>query len=190
MLYISIGETYPLFQETTKAMYGQDGGLLESMEDGHGYIYNMYLNQPIPEEIDMVQHQMVRFRLVMQDNFVLPLVQFGDSNMIFEMRFDPTAYEDDRALQLMGKNNLLTIVLIDSTNGVVKALRNANLPLQFSKQCYKKWTAAFKQENYSIHYKVWCEKLASVPLEILWEEAVDVGLLGESFDLSELENNR
>lgn len=183
---ITVGQEFPLFQNGTKDMYGLDGGIFEALEDGDGYMYSLYLMNPIQEEILAVRTKTISVRVIQEDNFVLPLIRFGNTLMIFEMSFDPTLYKDARAFQFKDANNLLSIVLIDSSNGKVNALRQANLPLKLIQLCSEKWANAFLELDYSRKYKEWYHKLQSIPLEVLWDRALYLGKMGESYNLDEI----
>jgi hypothetical protein len=183
---VSVGEEYPIFKNGTEKMANRDGGILEAFEEGEGLWFHLYLKNPNQKEIEIFRKEKISVRLVQDDNFVLPVVRFGNTMMIFEMSFDPTLYKDVRAFQISEINNLLTMVLIDSSNGIVKALRQANLPLKFIQIAKEKWARAFLEVGYSEKYKKWYEKLKQIPLEKVWDRALYVGKLGETYNLEEV----
>lgn len=183
---ITVGQKYPLFEKSVEKFVGRDVGLFEAMEEGEGYHFTVFLNRPNVAEINHFSSKKIKVKLVDEQPFCLPLIRFGYSNMIFEMSFDPTLYHDNRAFQLLGVNNLLTLILVDSSTGIVKRLRSANFPLQFMETCSKRWQEAFHEENYSERYREWFRKKQSIPLERLWEQALYLGKMGERFDLEQV----
>lgn len=184
-LLISVGKEFPLFQNGLNAVRNQDGVLFEAIEDDGGYSIVVCLNKPTPEEIELVSEQRIHMRLFQEDNFVLPMVQFGSYQMIFEMFFDPTRYEDERAIQLQEDNNSVMVTLVDSSNNIVKGLRMANLPLELIQICSYYWSKAYLQSNFSTDYAKWYQHLQQYSLETLWEQSKPVGYLGESYNLNE-----
>lgn len=183
---LSVGEKYPLFEQNTRLFHGLDGGILEAFPEGEGLIYTLYLQKPSSEEIRLVQERKMSVRLLEDTPYCLPLIQFGSSRMIFEMSFDPTLYPDDRAFQIGRSNNVLTIVLVDSESNTVRALRSANLPLAFIERCTNLWKLAFADIHFSDNYKKWYAQKQKHPLETLWDRAIYLGKLGETFNLAKL----
>lgn len=167
-------------------MMNQDGAVFEALEDNGGYILGVYLNQPHPQEVAILRSEKILTRLLIQDNFILPMVQFGSTLMIFEISFDPTLYTDERVFQFQESNNTLMVVSIDSSTGKVVALRHANFPLKFIQHCSEAWAKAFLETNYSEKYRNWYGGLQQHSLETLWEKAMPTGTLGDSYDLEEI----
>lgn len=182
---ISVGEKFPLFEKGLNTVRNQDGVLFEALEDNGGYSIVVCLNKPIPKEIELVAEHRINIRLFQEGNFILPMVQFGSEPMIFEMFFDPTRYTDERAIQLQQDNNSVMVTLVDSSTNIVKALRMANLPLDFIQTCSYHWSKAYLQSDFSSDYVSWYRKLQQLSLESLWEQAKPVGYLGESYNLDE-----
>lgn len=187
---IAVGEEYPLFQDGTVAMKNQDGAILEAFEDDGGFVLAIYLTEPTEEEVRVIRTEPIKTKLMCEEEaFVLPMIQFGETQMIFEVSFDPTLYDDNRAFQLKDKNNLLTIVLIDSTTGIVHGLRQANFPLKFIQHCSVAWKQAMNIQNYSERYIKWYLKLQQYSIEELWDTSVDVGQMGEHYDIEALQSD-
>jgi len=184
---ISVGEKYTLFDAAYEAMKNQDGGILEALDGGEGFWYHLYLNKPTGEEKKTFQEEKINVRLIEEEDYLLPMIRFGDTLMIYEMSFDPTIYDDKRAMQIAEENNLLSVILIDSTSNIVEGLRQANLPLRFIQICKDKWEKAYEIKNYSQKYKKWYTKIQRIPVDTLWNRGIYVGKLGESFNLSELQ---
>lgn len=184
--FFTVGEKYPLFQEGTERMLNQDGALFEAMDENEGFILGIYLNRPHPEEISLIRKETIHTRLVIENNFILPMIKFGDKPLIFEMNFDPTLYNDSRALQLSETNNMILIVTIDSSTGKIAALRHANLPLNFVQHCSQIWSRALLSTDYSAQYTNWSKGLQANSIESLWNKAIPTGSLGERYDIDEI----
>lgn len=114
------------------------------------------------------------------------MIRFRNTVLIYEMSFDPTLYPDDRAFQFKKTNNTMFINLIDSTSGIVKAMRAANLPLKFIQICTDSWARVFLEHNYSEKYAMWYKSLTVNSLEQLWQRAEYVGKMGEDYNLTEV----
>lgn len=186
-ILLTLGEKYPIFERNTRNFQGLDGAVLEAFPEGEGLIYTLYLRNPSAKEIRLIQESKINVRLLEDTPYCLPLIQFGSNKLIFEMSFDPTLYPDDRALQIGRSNNLITIVLVDSETNVVRALRNANLPLAFIEKCSNIWKSAFADVHFSENYKKWYASKQQIHLEKLWDRAIYLGKLGETFNLEALE---
>lgn len=182
----AVGQPYPFAVESTKKMKDQDGAVFESLEEGDGFIFTIYLNGPHPREIDLVRKAKMQIRLVQDGKFVLPLVKFGDSLMIFELSMDPTLYTDARALQMAKNNNMLIVSLVDSSNGILVALRQASFPLRMIQVCAENWANAYLDSDFSEDYFKWYRQLQQFSLEDLWAKGEPAGSMGESYDLNEI----
>lgn len=183
---IAVGEIYPLFEKSMKQMKGKDGAVFEAMSMGDGYVFTVFYNQPLAAETEIFSQKPIHVRLLIEHPFCLPLIQFGDTRMLFEMSLDPTLYQDKRATQFISINNLCTFVLVDSQSGIVRSLRASNFPLRMITLCAQYWAHAFDVPNYSAQYLAWYQNKQNIPLEKLWTQALDVGKMGESFNVHEL----
>lgn len=184
--YFQVGEKFPMFEGSLKKMKNQDGGNFEALESGNGYLMSIYLNKPHPKEISIIRTKTIYVRLVEEGEFVLPIIKFGNTTIIFELSLDPTLYDDARALQFKESSNMMLIALIDSSTGKIAALRQANLPLKMIQNCSEKWARAFLDSEYSKQYSNWYLKMRQVPLERLWQRGTYVGKMGESYNLDEI----
>lgn len=183
---IGTGKPFPYFKEQRKSYSGVDGSSFEALPDNNGYIFSLFLNQPVEEEIETFGNRDIQIKIFKEDIFVLPIINFGDQ-LLYEIIFDPTLYDDERALQFVKYNNILNLYLIDSSDFIVKAIRSANLPLRFIQICNKVWTEAMKDEEYSRKYKQWVQELqGKYKTSQLWNQSEDCGKLGESYDLSDI----
>ena len=175
---ISVGEKFPLFQGKVPEV---DGAILEALEEGEGYSYQVYLSNMTERERDNISGGKVSIRVITnEEGFVLTLFQFQSNKFIFEAEFDPTLYEDDRALQLTESCNLINIYGIESTDNIVKAMRMASIPEKLAKIWSDNWKIALSNLGYSDAYRQWCNELKNkYSTEQLWDRAVYVGKLGD-----------
>lgn len=183
---ISVGSPFPLYKESTKNLKGKDGAFFEADGNGQGYLFCIYFSNMNDREIETIRAKNVTVRVYENDGMVVPLLRFGSSKMIFEMVFDPTLYVDERAFQFTESNNIITIFGIDSVTNVVKVIRSSNLPLKMIQFCKECWARAVLDLQFSQKFKTWYQNLQLIPLETLWQRGIDVGRLGESYDLQDI----
>jgi hypothetical protein len=105
-------------------------------------------------------------------------------SLIQELSFDPTLYKDARSLQMVEDNNLVTTFAIDSNTNLVRGIRTSNLPLNYIQACRVSWSKAMLDDSYQ--YAEWYLGIQrQYTTEQLWEQATDVGQMGESYNPSE-----
>lgn len=186
LVEIKVGEKFPIFTESVEKLKGTDGAFFEANEFDGGYYFCIHLTDVNFMDKQSFRNDKISVRVLQgTDNMVLPIVKFG-SSMIFEMNFDPTLYDDDRALQLAERNNILSIFLIESNNGVVKAIRQCNLPLKMVQICREAWSRAILDVNFSEKFNEWMARMSNYSLQTLWDRATKVGEMGEVYDLNEI----
>lgn len=196
ILELEVGKEMPdsfLPKGYKKDVYKKDFAILNAMEYNQGYAFIIGINEPKSKEIRVISRDLVRMRIYKDEDsrFVLPMLNFGNNDLIFEMYFDATIYEDDRALQMLGKNNMLSIYLVDTSDFKLKAMRQVNLPYLFIKEVSEIWKRnILNDDEYDMWYK---NSPRQKSLHELWYEAQDVGYLGETMteeQLEELKNMR
>ncbi|MGG4105121.1 hypothetical protein AAXB25_14490 [Paenibacillus lautus] len=186
LIEVKVGEKFPLFTESVEKLKGIDGAFFEANEFGQGYYYCMHLTDISYMDKLSFRNDKISVRVLQGDyGMVLPMIKFGKS-MIFDMNFDPTLYNDERALQFTDTNNILTIFLIESNNSVLKAIRQCNLPLKMIQICREAWGRAMLDLEFSEKYRAWTERLNNYSLQTLWDRATKVGEMGETYDLNEI----
>lgn len=179
-IIVAVGEKLPIFTNAIEDMKYQNCGLFEASETGEGFYFLGFYDNPTIEEIEMFQTEDILYRILRgQDNLILPLFQFKDSKTIFEISFDPTKYSDNRGMRNIIESNIITTLLIDSSTGIVKAIRSGNLPKKFSQSCGEAWSKAMVDANYSQKFDHWMMINGFNSLESLWDQAIDVGKFGE-----------
>jgi len=184
---IKVGEKMPVFQKSLEKMKGRDGAVFEASEFNQGYNFFIHLANISFMEKHIFQTERVHMRVLQgSDGLVLPMMQFGKTGLMFEILFDPTLYDDNRSLQFTNRSNILTMILIESTNGIVKAIRQCNLPLKMIQICKEAWAKAILDPEYRKKHNEWAEKISRYPLQTLWSRATKVGELGESYNLEDI----
>lgn len=182
------GQEFPLFKERWEKQKGNSFCAFDTLDENTGYILTVYLDHMTEKEKEILKDKPMNVRLVeTAQGFVLPLIRFGNSPLIFELGYDPTIYPDARSLQFTTHNNLLGIAAIESTNNVLKVARTANMPLRMIQKCADIWAKAILEVDYSEKYAKWLLELRSRYTVIqLWERGIPVGKLGEVYDLKEI----
>lgn len=184
---IKVGEKFPLFAESVEKLKGTDGAFFEATDFNQGYFFCIHLTDISFLDKQSFRNDKIAVKVLQGDGgMVLPMIMFGKS-MIFEMNFDPTLYDDERVFQLAEGYNILTIFLIESNNGVVKAIRQCNLPLKMVQICKEAWGRAMLDLDFSSKFQAWMARLNNYSLQTLWDRATKVGDMGETYDLSEIQ---
>ncbi|EJW13979.1 hypothetical protein M5X00_25800 [Paenibacillus alvei] len=183
---IRVGKKFPLFSESLEKMKGIDGAFFEAIDFNQGYYFCIHLTNIDFMDKHTFRNEKISVRVLQGDGgMVLPIIKFGRS-MIFDINFDPTLYGDHRAFQLVDTNNILTIFLIESNNGELKAIRQCNLPLKMIQICREAWGRAVLDVGFSDKFNEWINRLSRYSLQSLWDRATKVGEMGETFDLQEI----
>lgn len=183
---IEVGKEFPLFQESCKMLKGTDGAHFEASDFNQGYMFCIHLAGINFMDKQAFRNEKIEMRILQGDyGMVLPMIKFGKA-LTFEMTFDPTLYDDERALQFTETNNMLILYLIESNSNVLKAIRKCNLPLKMIQICKEAWSRAMLEVNHSEKFKEWCARLSNYPLQTLWDRSTKVGELGETYDLQDI----
>ncbi|WP_255305653.1 hypothetical protein [Paenibacillus sp. Mc5Re-14] len=183
---IKVGERFPLFANSIEKLKGIDGAKFEATDFNQGYFFCIHLTDISFMDKQSFRNDKIAVKVLQGDGgMILPMIMFGKS-MIFEMKFDPTLYDDERVFQLAEGYNILTIFLIESNNGVVKAIRQCNLPLKMVQICKEAWGRAMLDLDFSSKFQAWTTRLNNYSLQTLWDRATKVGSMGETYDLNEI----
>ncbi|MNS66067.1 hypothetical protein D3C72_992610 [compost metagenome] len=183
---IAVGEKFPLFPEGTKRVIGTDAAFFEANEFNQGYSLCVYLTDISFGDIQSFRNDKITMKVLQaNDGIVLPLIKIGNT-MLFEMSFNPVLYSDDRYLQLAESNNILSMFLIESRTGTVKAIRQCNLPLKMIQICREAWSRAMLDPNFTAKFNEWSSRMSKYPIRTLWDRATSAGALGETYSLQEI----
>lgn len=186
LVAIEVGKKFPLYEESLKRFVGIDGAHFEANELGQGYNFCIHLTNINFMDTQSFRNDKIRMKVLQgSDGLVLPMIKFGKS-MMFEMNFNPVLYDDNRALQLSETSNILNLFLIESNNGILKAIRKCNFPLKMIQICREAWARAILDPDYTSKYNDWIKRTSSYSLQSLWDRATSVGELGETYDLKDI----
>lgn len=179
MTELSVGKPFELF--TGKDMRGRDGAVFESLEEGYGFAFVVYLSNMKEEERNLLWSAKISVRMIQEtDSFTLALLRFGNSPMIFEVVFDPTLYGDNRASQLTLKNNLVNIIGVESNTNIIQTLRVVSMPRKLMEKWRVAWDKAREQADFTEKYHKWVRDLDNrYSVFQLWDYASYIGKMGE-----------
>jgi len=175
---LEIGKPYNLFK--CRNMQGQCGCIIEMLKDGR-YALVVYLDDMTLEEQINLKTAKIYVRVIKEtDDFILTLIRYGNSPLIFEMSFDPTLYSDERR-ELFTKSNMLHIIGVDSNTNIIKTLRYVSMPFKLFDMMKDAYKLALERENFSQKYKNWIDNLDSKYSVVeLWEMGIRCGEMGQS----------
>lgn len=177
MFKLEVGKPFDLF--VGKNIIGQDGCVLELLHGG-GYFLAVYLNHITEKEKLVLKNEKMNIRVIHESDFVLTLIRYGFTSLVFEVVFDPTLYKDERVNQFL-TSNMLTVVGIESTNNTIQTLRYVSIPLNLFSIWNISRENAKKQENYSQKYSKWIDDLDKrYSILKLWDLAKPIGYLGQT----------
>lgn len=186
LINIEVGQPFPLYNNSIKRLKGIDGAFFEANDSNQGYNFCIHLTNISYMDTHIFRNDKIQMRVLQgSDGLVLPMIKFGKS-MMFEMNFNPNLYDDDRALQITDTNNILNLFLIESNNGVLKAIRQCNFPLKMIQICKEAWSRAILDPEYNIKYGEWLKRTSNYALQTLWDRATKVGAMGETYDLRDI----
>jgi hypothetical protein len=172
---IQVGEPFTLFRNKLG-----DGSYFESLDDNGGFIMATYLYHMSPEERDLLWGGEIHTKMIREGNKIIFLLKFGDSDLINEVYFDPTLYNDKRAMQIAFDNHMVQFVSIERSNNIIKTLRMANFPMNLKQACITSWSKAYDEQNYSENYGNWIGQLmANYSTLELWAKGEYAGQFGE-----------
>jgi len=130
-------------------------------------------------EILLLRQGKISVRIIHELDYLLTLIKFESSQLIFELPFDPTKYKDDRVDKLLN-SNMLQIITIESSNNIVKGLRMVSIPFKLFNLWITVWTNAKNIFDYSNKYERWMNDLDNrYSLLNLWDRGIYIGKMGE-----------
>jgi len=185
--YFGVGDTFTYFGNSS-SLLNTEGAILEALDLNQGYLYSIFYPAITPEEVRVITQLKANMRIIKSsEGFILLLIRYGNTELVQEISFDPTLYEDKRALQFLKENNLMTIVCLDSHTNTIKGMRKANLPLKMIQKCKEYWRMAYSTPSFSENYKLWYQLLQMKYTTLqLWDAGEDVGYLGETYNLKDI----
>lgn len=174
---LEVGKEFELFKG--RNMKGQIGCITELLNDGKFYLI-VYMDDMTLEEVILLKQAKIQVRVIKEtDDFVLTLIKYSNSPLIFEMQFDPTLYKDERRW-MFGRSNMMTIIGVDSNTNRIKTLRYVSMPLKLFDALKDAWELSLKRENFSVKYERWISDLMQRYTTVqLWEQGKNYGTMGQ-----------
>ena len=176
---LQVGKPFPMFTNSQRNMISTDGCIFEALPKDQGYILCLYANRMSKREYEILRHEEIKCKYIQEGDFILTLIGYGNTELMFEISYDPTLYKDGRGINFI-KSNMLTVVGIESTTNVINTLRYCNIPVKLYSKLITIWDKAKDIENYSQKYTNWMNDLDSrYSLLELWDIGVYAGEMGE-----------
>ena len=175
---VSVGEEFTLFRDVVGKMKGIDGVICELLDDGHFTIV-IYMNNMSKKEKEILSEKQIYARIIEEGNFLLPIIRYGNSPLIYEIEFNPFLYYQDKRFDYVGKSNLVFIFGIESTTNIIKTMRYVNMPKKLYSKMVANWNSIYDVEEYNKEYKKWVNSFKNYHLFDLWERATYIGKFGE-----------
>lgn len=178
---ISVGEKFTLY-ENSHDFIGVDAVALDVLEEDCGYFLTIFYQGINDTEVYNFKNLTPYVRMLKtEEGLVLLLIKYGNTAQIIEAAFNPTIYNDYRALR-MKENRLITTICIDSNNNIIKGIRSSSLPGKLVEECLKSWKEAYSNKDYTALYHAWYQDLQrKYTTAQLWELAEDVGYFGDDY---------
>ncbi len=171
---IKVGGIFDLFKDKVYS----DGCVMEVLKGGGGFTLCIFLQNMSDEEKELLKRGKIRTKIIEEDNFIFPLIQFNNTDFIFEIDFNPFLYKDERK-KLSGKSNIVNIIGVELTDYTVQAIRMVNMP----KKLYSKYITSWNTSNpktFTKGYTKWTDRLRrNYTVSQLWNMSVYVGKFGE-----------
>ncbi len=176
---LEVGKEFPMFSKSKEKTLNIDGAIIEMLPKEHGYTLSLYMCNMILEEVKILRFNKISCKYIQEGDFILTLIGYNNSNIIFEISLDPTLYKDNRSDFLL-KTNMITVVGIESTNNIVKTIRYCSVPIKLYNKWIEVWGRAKDIEGYSEKYTRWVDDLdRRYSLVQLWDIGVYIGKMGE-----------
>jgi hypothetical protein len=175
---ISVGDDFSLF--TGRNMKGQSGCIFEANDTGD-FTFVIYMDDMSEEEKFLLQKAKISVGQIRENDFVVSVIRFGNSELIFEICFNPFLYTDERKANLM-KSNMILMVSVESNTNKIQTLRQFNMPLKMFMSLITQLKNGIEQEDYNDRYTRWMNDLDNrYSLVQLWNVATYIGKMGEEY---------
>ena len=174
---LQVGTQFELFKG--RNMCGQTGCIMEQLADS-SFALIVYMDNMTTGEFMTLKEDKIHVRVIKETNdFVLTLLKYGKTPLIFELCFDPTLYKDERR-GVFGKSNMLTIIGVESNTNIIKTLRMVSMPMKLFKLYNRAWELALKHDGFSEKYSAWLNDLTNRYTTVqLWGMSDGYGQMGQ-----------
>lgn len=173
---LHIGTPFELFYG--RNMQGQCGCLMEQLSDG-SFALIVYMDSISISEFLALREEKIHVRVIKENDFLLTLIKYGKTSLIFEMAFDSTLYKDERR-GVFFKSNMLMIVGVDSNTNIIKTLRMVSMPMKLFNLYNKIWNINLSHERFSEDYNKWIDKMdLNYSVVQLWQQGNNYGQMGQ-----------
>jgi len=174
---LEVGKLFELFYG--RNMKGQDGCIFERFKDGSEYCLVVYMSNMSEKERELLRFSKITVKIIKEGDFILTLIRYGNTELYFEINFDPMLYKDGRMDNLL-KSNMIYIVGVESNSNIIMNLRYVNMPMKLLGKYVTVWDNAKYVDSYSKRYKRWVDDLDSrYSVLELWDIGVYIGKIGE-----------
>jgi hypothetical protein len=160
-----VGEKYPFD-------IGGVGAVLELLDGG--YYFLKLVAEELPDEIveDFMENE-VEFKAVLNKDKAYLMIKFGDGDLLYEIFFDPSLYEDKvRVKKDMKESNWIYTLLIDKETKIIKAIKLITFPIDIFDRLILAWENALNNPKYEEEYKEFCAGFFSKDIYYWWTEII------------------
>lgn len=177
----SVGEKAPgVWGEDTIGK--SDGAILEQSSDG-SLTLALLLQRPTKQEIRLIEQSTIESACYFKPPFWLGMLRFAENRELsFDISFDITVYpiiEQQYRINCIKSKRLLFVVLIDTVDGIVKAIRAVTMSDAFCKSLYL-YVGDPHSSDFTANYEAWRNKIYhTYDIPALWEVGNDTGIFGK-----------
>jgi len=156
--------------------------LLQNSVSGEVLIL-IYLDNPTHEEIAMFRKNTIQVGCIAESNGnCLYLLKVANSDILLDLSHNPTLHpieEKESRLEHWGTTNFYQLMLIDSSNGIIRVLRAFTAPDKLVQSLHTNMSLAFDMPDFTKQNNIFLDKLNKMPLETLWLICTVLGTFGE-----------
>jgi len=173
---LEVGKPFTLFESSH--LKNKDASILEMFPNGE-MVLSLHMYNMNKSEILLFRKAKISVKIIHELDYLLTLIKFADSQLIFELSFDPTKYSDNRVDKLMN-SNMLQIIGIESSSNIIKSLRIVSVPFKLFNLWITVWGNARNIPGYVTKYDRWVNDLDKrYSLLDLWDRGTYIGKMGE-----------
>jgi len=175
---IAVGDEFELF--IGRDMKGQSGCIFEANETGD-FTFVVYMDDMSKEEKYLLQKTPISVRQIKENDFVVSVVKFGNTDLIFEIAFNPFLYKDKKQEKLFS-SNMIMMVGVESNTNKIQTLRQFNMPMKMYMSLITQFKNGKEQPDYNERYTRWMNDIDNrYSLLQLWDITTYIGKMGEYY---------